>query len=292
MKKIFMMAVMAVALGISLSGRAEETVKPPELSEDYLSLVMRHLYRWYLDETLLVAVDASDDIEFLARTLEPVLDEGDQSTYLELIVPQISYVVTLKKAHYDIPELDMKVENAGYRIIKAHKYDSMPAEREAYHRTVLSKKKMMDYLFQMRNVRVYPDEVLIERMRAAVRAEYAKIGGEKVTTPQTVYVAPISEVSNNLWVYIESMGKIVRFSSDSDMNSEAFWNNEKLGVKIYDLKDDVVVSLAENAGSNAFVTRDWAARVLYNCVVFGQRLVLTPGVEVQNPAESPEIPSN
>jgi len=48
-------------------------------------------------------------------------------------------------------------------------------------------------------------------------------------------------------------------------------------VRFYDLDEHVVVALAEVAGSNAFVTRDWAARVLFNCVVHGKKIILAPG---------------
>jgi hypothetical protein len=138
----------------------------------------------------------------------------------------------------------------------------------------------------MRSVREYPDDELIERMRSALREQYKLQPGETVTGPQTVYVAPISKVSNNLWVFWENAGKIIRFSSDSDLTSKAFWDYEKLGTQVYDLDKDVVVSLAENAGSNAFVTRDWAARVLFNCVVFGKRMIIMAKESQDNPGET------
>jgi hypothetical protein len=37
-----------------------------------------------------------------------------------------------------------------------------------------------------------------------------------------------------------------------------------------------VVSLDEVAGSNAFMTRDQAGRILFNCMVLGRRLELAP----------------
>ena len=45
-------------------------------------------------------------------------------------------------------------------------------------------------------------------------------------------------------------------------------------------------------GPPLVVPRDWAARVLYNCVVFGQRMTLMPRTEepsaTENPAEKAE----
>jgi hypothetical protein len=43
-------------------------------------------------------------------------------------------------------------------------------------------------------------------------------------------------------------------------------------VKTWDVLNQVVVSLDEAAGSNAFMTRDQIGRALYNCVVLGRRL--------------------
>jgi hypothetical protein len=188
----------------------------------------------------------------------------------------LSYALTLKKADYAVPEMDLEIKNDDYRIIRVEKRDQPPSDREAYRRIVLSKKYILDYLFKMRSQRDYPDEALIERMRAALRNQYASQTNTVISGPQTVYVAPISKVSNNLWVFWENAGKIIRFSSDTDLTSKAFWDYEKLGVRMYDLDKDVVLSMAEAAGSNAYVTRDWAARVLFNCVVFGKRMIVTP----------------
>jgi len=268
------LALVALALALSsLPARADE---PPELSPEYLSLVMRHLYRWHLDETALLVVDDADELAFLVRRLTPGLDQDDNSSYLELLVPQLSYVLTLKKASYQVPEMGIEIENADYRIIKAEKVDDIPADLEAYRRLALSKEYVLDYLFKMQSQRDYPDEAMIERMREALRNQYASQTNIAVTGPQTVYVAPLSKVSNNLWVFWENARQIIRFSSDTDLASKAFWDYEKLGVRMYDLEKDVVISMAEAAGSNAYVTRDWAARVLFNCVVFGKRMTLLP----------------
>lgn len=252
-----------------------ETNEPP-LSREYLSLVMRHLYRWHLDETTLLAVEESDDVAIRWRYAEPALDEGDRSRYIELAVPQVSCALLLKKADYAIPELDAVITNQGYRIVRVEKYSEPPAGLDTYASINLNRKTLMDYLFSVRHQRQYPGPELLERMRLALRAHYERRAPPDITGSQTFYVAPISEVSNNLWVFWENTATIIRFSSDSDIATPAFWQHEELGVDTYDLKEDVVVSLAETAGSNAYVTRDWAARVLFNCVVFGKRLVVEP----------------
>jgi hypothetical protein len=49
-----------------------------------------------------------------------------------------------------------------------------------------------------------------------------------------------------------------------------------MAVKLYDIDEQVVVSLDEVAGSNAYMTRDQVGRVLFNCIVLGKRVVLEP----------------
>jgi len=266
------LAVMSLTIP-SFPARAEDA---PEISSEYLSLVMRNLYRWHLDETALLVIDDSNELEFLVRVLNPELDENDKSSYLELIVPQLSYALTLKKADYAVPEMDIEIKNDDYRIIRVDKVDAKSIDASSYRRIVLSKKYIIDYLFAMRNQSEFPDDELVERMRIALRTQYANQTNMVVDGPQTIYMAPISKVSNNLWVFWENARQIIRFSSDTDLASKAFWDYEKLGVRMYDLENDVVISLAETAGSNAYVTRDWAARVLFNCVVFGKRMTIQP----------------
>jgi hypothetical protein len=245
-----------------------------EVSDEFLALVMRHLYRWYLDETALVNVDASEELELLLWDATPALDGDDRSRYLEIHIPALAMQVMMKRADYALTELDMRVVNADYRVVRAGRISAPVDDPDRYQRRILNKAWLLGHLFAIRNERTYPDAALAARLRSAFQERYGDtVRGEG---PQTVYVAPISPVANNLWVFWESAGKIIRFSSDSDLGSAAYWSLEKLGVDLYDLAEDVVVSLAEVPGSNAYVTRDWAARVLFNCVVFGKRMVIDP----------------
>ena len=42
---------------------------------------------------------------------------------------------------------------------------------------------------------------------------------------------------------------------------------------LYDIDEQVVVSLDEVAGSNAYLTRDHVGRILFNCMVHGETIV-------------------
>ncbi len=248
----------------------------PALTPEYLSLVAQYLYRWHLDETALLALDNASEIEFRYGWLHPKLDEGDRSQFIELFIPQLNYLVVLKKSDYNVPEMDLEIRNAGFRIYRVENYDRPPESLTNLQVTTMNKQALIERLFSTRNQRVYPNEALMNRMRAALREQYDDMEDIPAEGPQTVYVAPISEVSNTLWVFWENARRLIRFSSDSDLTTTAYWDTERLGVHMVDLENKVVISYAEAAGSNAFVTRDWAARALFNCVVFGQRNVVEP----------------
>ncbi len=267
---------------VARSGAETNLVFAPE----YLSEIMRHLYRWHLDETALLNVDETPEVELWVREVTPELDAEDQSRYCEMLVPQLSFLLLLKQADYEVPEMGLRIENSGFRVLRTERYESLPSPRESYQILRVPKRALMEYLFATRNKSEYPDAELRERMRKALRGHM----GGVVSGPQTFYVAPLSPVANDLWVFWESGGKLIRFSSDTDFTSKAYWEYEKLGINIYDLKENVVVSLAETLGSNAYVTRDWAARALFNCVVFGQRLVIVPEADLAKPLNATETP--
>jgi len=63
---------------------------------------------------------------------------------------------------------------------------------------------------------------------------------------------------------------LIQFTSDLNIADPKVWDQEKLQARIYDIDQQVVVSLQEVAGSNAYLTRDQVGRALYNCVVLGR----------------------
>ena len=69
---------------------------------------------------------------------------------------------------------------------------------------------------------------------------------------------------------------IIRFSSDADLTQKIYWDLAGVDVHVYDLRENVVVSLGEVPGSSKYVTRDWAARALFNCIALGQKVTMPP----------------
>ena len=265
--------LVCLALTVSAWPAPAATDDPPFTTE-FVYKVCRNLYRWEMDESTVLRASLDADIVALWRNLEVKLDKGDASRYRELYLPQFQMAVTLKKADYPIPETGQQVRNRDYTIQKVDRGEGPPVPTNAYERIVVNRKEMTAYLFKTRSQRAYPDAALQERLRAALRSAQSDADPAPAVGPQTVFVAPISPVSNNLWVFWENRGWLVKFSSDSDIDNPAYWEAEKVGVRVYDLAEHVVVSLDEVQGSHAYITRDWAARAVFNCVVFGQRLDL------------------
>lgn len=254
---------------------------PPELLQrPYLYEVTRHLYRWYLDEGDLDPLAATQAVEFWVRALHPALDDGDRSRFAEVLLPQLRISARVKCADYSIPELAVTVRSDTFKIVGVSRVtleDSPPAD------CLLLKvpyAEMREHLFRTRRDSRFPEGELLLRLRRATRNELLKdVARRAADTPtgtQIVHLAPLSPVANETWIFWETGRRLIRFASDIDLADPAVWEHEELAVRLFDVDEQVVVSLDEVAGSNAYLTRDQVGRALYNCVVLGRRLELQP----------------
>ena len=277
MNKILGSLTVLAALATGCVTRPAGHAAPPTTIEvQYMGEILRHLYRWHMDETLLANTDNLTVLNVWGRELHPPLDPGDQSAFYEVCIPDLGYRVVMKKADYTIPELGVRVTNHNYKIAAVERLDTRPAIPRSAEKVAFRREQLLDYFFRTRNEKGFPGDALLDRMETVVAAELPTVMSNALATAQTIYLAPISPVSNDLWLFWETQQMLIKFSSDADLQSETYWSNKKLGVHFYDLDKNVVVSLAEVAGSNAYVTRDWAARVLFNCVVNGRKIVIAP----------------
>ena len=274
-KAWFVIVIMAVLAG-GCASHPPVLTQPTTVEVEYMSEIIRYLYRWHMDETMLGNIDSSGTLEAWGRKLNPQLDADDHSKFYEVLIPDLLYRVQMKQADYLIPELGVWVSNQNCKVVSVERLETRPAIPADAEKVIFQRKKIMDYLFRTRDEKIFPSDALLDRMETAVKGELPNVVSNALTTAQTIYLAPISPVSNDLWLFWETQRMLIKFSSDADMKSETYWNNKKIDIRFYDLDKHVVVSLAEVAGSNAFVTRDWAARVLFNCVVNGKKLVLEP----------------
>jgi hypothetical protein len=272
------LALMAALTFASLTTQAAAT--SPELSQrPFLYHLTQHLYRWYLDESDAQKIVDAGTVTFYVRDLAIQLDEGDRSRIGQIAIPVLGIELKVKLADYDIPELGLTVKNDRFKII-----DVARVQRESFtgfESIECGYKEMIDHLFKMRNATTFPEGDLLTRMRAAARRAAKQEGGTQ--TPVTdkahdvvVHFAPLSPVANEAWVFWEAGRKLIRFASDIDLANPAVWQHEELAVRAYDIDEQVVVSLSEVAGSNAYMTRDQVGRALYNCIVLGRRVELPP----------------
>ena len=247
------------------------------LTRDHVAEIIRYLYRWHADETLLASVARYSETELWARPLHPQLDDGDASKFCEVLFPRVHLRVVLKRADYLVEELGQRVRNDSFKVHSVARYESPPAARNAYAIFRFDRGELFDYLFRTRNERAFPDEQLREHLRSAVRKAIGERPADVEGGPAVVYLAPLSPVSNDLWVYWENGHRLIRFSSDADLTQKVYWDLAPVNVHAYDVRENVVVSLGEAPGSSKYVTRDWAARALFNCIALGQKVTMPPG---------------
>ena len=250
------------------------------LEKPYLYEVVRHLYRWYMDEADVFRATRSKEFTFWVRGLHPKLDPGDRSRLGEIILPELGISVKVKKADYTIEELDLGVKTDTFKITNVSRISVPEKPSAGAAKVVVDYQEMRDYLFRTRSQVEFPEDELLMRLRLTVRKQILKDireqGEEIPTGDQVVHFSPISPVANELWVFWETGRLLIRFASDLDLVNPVVWQFEDLAISLYDIDEQVVVSLDEVAGSNAYLTRDQVGRALFNCIILGRRLVLKP----------------
>lgn len=279
--------VLALALLLSgcrtapASGPAAASAVPQELTKpEFLAEAVRHLYRWYADETDVERASKDKQFVFWVRRLNPKLDEGDKSIFGEIVVPAFDLRMKLKKTDYAIEELNTVVRSPNFKITRVLRGAAKMSNGRSYTVVTTNTQELINFLFETRNKPEYPDAALLERMRAAVRKEISTDSASFTNVPpgeQIIHLAPLSPVANEAWVFWETGHKLLHFASDIDLANPAVWQHESLMVRTFDLDQQVVFSHEEAPGSNRFLTRYQVSRALFNCIVLGSRMELTPG---------------
>jgi hypothetical protein len=243
----------------------------PVAQRETLFELLRYVYLWHFDDSFSINNSQSDTIEMWVRAVYFELDEGDKSQFAEVWFPQIKMLIHLKKANYSIPELGVNVRNDSFKIQNVNHRNAADAPRADYHVVSFSHKEVADHLFSTRNLKRFPDEVLRRNLRTAmIDREFHELN--EITGDQVVYVSPISPVSNDIWVYHENFKRLIRFSADMDLSNPSYWSDTPIHVEVYDLDTAVVVSPDEIPGSDAYLTKDFTGRALFNCMILGMRI--------------------
>lgn len=294
MKKIILLslfALFAVPSGFLKAVEMPAGKVPPEILEKpFLYEVTRYLYRWYLDEIDIESITEKDDLCFRIRKLNPKLDEGDKSQYVEIIIPSLKLSIKMKKSDYRIEELNALVKSNSFKINNVSRYEKEFEIPEECITVNLDIKDMKAYLFKTRNQAEFPSPELYARVRKAFREEFGaellkKLPAVQIKKEWVTFIAPLSPVANEFWAFWENGKYLVRCSSDIDLVNSDVWEHESLKFRIYDVLNQMVLSLNETGGDNSFMTRDQIGRALYNCVVLGERLIVPP--QLPPPEEKP-----
>lgn len=246
----------------------------PVAQRETLFELLRYVYLWYFDESYFIDNPAGDTIEIWAREVPVELDEGDKSRFAEVWLPQVQMLITLKKSDYRIPELNLDIRDDTFKIQHITRQEKPDAAESKYRVLTLSEKEIADHLFTTRNLKRFPNDVLRKNLRAALlEKEFDTLAD--LDSAQVVYVAPILPVSNDLWVYHENLKRLIQFSADLDLNNPDYWKSTPIHVEVYDLETSVIVSPEEMPGSDAYLTKDFTGRALFNCLILGMRIEIS-----------------
>jgi hypothetical protein len=241
--------------------------------------LMRYVYRWHFDASdLLEKSESVDAIEIWQRDVAVETDQGDKSRFREYVVPIADLHLQAKQANYVIEETGAAVRNAGFRVTEVSYGALERYEREDFAVARYDFATVVRQLSESRFDRVFPDDSLLSAFARAAGPEllhHGEIHSLELSGEQTIYLAPLSPVINEVWVFWADQNCLLRFSSDADLNDAAAWKSGLHQVEILQLPDTVVVVPGEVGASNAYITKDFAGRVLFNCVILGKRLTFS-----------------
>lgn len=268
---------------------SQEAVSPL-LQKQFVLDVLQYLYRWHFDQSYVLSAGKLDTIEVWARPLHPRLDAGDQSQFAELWIPAVNMRVQLKRSDYQVPELNLAVVDRSFKVQRVTRQLRPPASRSHYQVGRYGLAEVQDYLFAARTNRMVIDDSLRTAARKLVVEYLNREHPAPFAEDQIFYIAPVSPVCNEVWVFWETGRKLLLFSGDMDLSNPGFSQLSQLRMDVVDLDKDVVASMKEVPGSNAFVTKDWVGRLFFNCILYGERLVRTPEEMSRLRAGLPPLP--
>ena len=258
----------------------------PLRKPDYLFEVVRHLYRWNLDESDIDKVPQAGPVQFWIHRLDAKLDPGDKSLFAEITIPVIRTVVRVKDTDYTIEELGVHVNSSNYKITNVERIDPPAEPPDGWEVVTVEMKDLRDFLLRTRDQRDYPDKELSRRMGEAVIDQHDDFPEALKSPEQIVFWSPLSPVANEIWAFWETAGKLLHFSSDIDLANPAVWDHDELSTEVFDADSQILVSHNEAPGSNRFMTRDQFGRALYNCIVLGEKRV-TPTKRLKQELKKP-----
>ena len=104
---------------------------------------------------------------------------------------------------------------------------------------------------------------------------------------QVFFLSPVLPASSDLWVLWVNEHVAIRFGGELGAEEPDLLEVLPLHTQLYDLKTQVVASLLETEGRTGFITQDWAGRILFQCLVLGERVDVPPAMLGLDPAAVP-----
>ena len=275
--------VLLLAASVAAPCRAVAADPPAAVMEEpFLAEVALHLYAWFLDEKDYDPERLGDGNALVFRVRRPEVraDEGDESEWADIRIPQLNLGVTVKRPDYAIEETGAEVRSRNFRIVNVYRLepdDCAFPEEEDWRTVEGDLQRMMDVLRDSPARGTFPDAALTERLYRACCRQMEIDPDAREAGDHVFHIAPMSPVANEVWVFVENRNLFLHFTSDSDIENPELWDSQQLRMRAIDAANNTVVSMEEMPGSNVYVTRDQIGRLLYNCIVFGKRiLVVTP----------------
>jgi hypothetical protein len=239
--------------------------------------VLRYIYLWYLDDRFFVNSADASSFEIWVRPIQPrTRDAGDQSLYAEMWVPAAGVQLKLKLADYPVPELQRQVKSPGFRIVRAAPLPEAPAPREEYAVFTHDRKAISTFLMDTRNKPQTPGPELRQRLLAALRETVKVHPPADPTARQVFFLSTAPSVSGDIWILWVNEKTAIRFGGEFGADQPDLLSLLPLQTQLFDLSTMVVASLLETEGRTGFITKDWAGRILFQCLVLGERVEVAP----------------
>lgn len=282
MKQLTHLHILLFSVTLALTGcqslpQQQSTPHPLVEDKDALYEILRYVYLWHFDESLVMLKEPTNTIETWIRNRTEDLDPGDTSEFAEIWIPRAQIQISLKKSNYEVPEMGIVAHDDQFKVTSVQRVSNPSVQKGHYSIIQIPREEISSHLLMTHKQTLFPNEELSTRLRKAVTTymDESELKSDKIH--HTAYVAPISPVSNDLWVYVESEKLLLQFSSDMDLSNPSYWKSTSIQLSVLNLQEDVIVSHHEIPGSNAYVTKDWVGRVLYNCIVLGRKFVSSGG---------------
>ncbi|MBT5901006.1 MAG: hypothetical protein HOH58_02735 [Opitutaceae bacterium] len=229
----------------------------------------------------------STEAKVYFRTLNRSLDADDRSVFAELYLPDVQFLVELKRSDYHIPEIDLQVRDSVYKIRRVDRVASPPAPLTDYRITTLTRDELKKWFSTKSHGAPPLHEFLNNRLRDSLLFHQFDEHWDKDTV-HIFYVSPLSPVSNDIWVLHENTNQLLQFSADMDVSNPETWAKTPMRPCLHPLEPALFLNPHRDRGEQPEFSKDFIGRALFNCVVLGNRIEILPDdVETYHEQNSP-----